>query len=194
VYREIRPGLSMACSKSSPRALLWALGAALTLMLLVSASSTASAFDLGGYKARAEATLAELNAKRLANSKATLARLDEMVALGIVGVREYSAHHPQYAKLMDAVVADSQAMKGMTDVALEDKWGETGTGGDAVGIPLKSLPEHGQERDYIELVVGPAQQYILVKQWQSTKKARWLEQARGEAVELLKHLKEMQSE
>src|SRR3954454_24804595 len=121
----------MACSKSSPRALLWALGAALTLMLLVSASSTASAFDLGGYKARAEATLAELNAKRLADSKATLARLDEMIALGIVGVREYGAHHPQYAKLMDAVVANAQAMKGMTDVELENKWGETGTGGNA---------------------------------------------------------------
>ena len=194
MHREIRAGLPMARPQGSPRALLWALGAALALALLVSAPSAASAFDLGGYRARAEATLAELNAKRLADSNATLARLDEMIALGSAGVREYGARHPQYAKLMDAVVADSQAMKGMTDVELEEKWGEAGTGGDAVGVPLKSLPEHGQERDYIELVVGPAQQYILVKQWQSTKKARWLEQARDEAVELLKHLEDMRGE
>ena len=37
-------------------------------------------------------------------------------------------------------------------------------------------------------VVGPAHQYIFVKKWESAKKARWLEQARDEAVELLKHL------
>ena len=85
-------------------------------------------------------------------------------------------------------------MKGMTDVQIEEKWGETGTGGDAVGIPLKSLPETGEQRAFLELVVGPATQYIFVKKWQSAKRARWLEQARDEAVELLKHLGSIQAE
>jgi len=158
------------------------------LSILASAFSSAWAFDRAGYKARAEATLAELNTKRLADSKATLARLDEMMALGIVGMKEYGIAHPKYARLMEVAIADSQAMKGMTDAELEEKWGEQGYGGDAVGIPLKSLPDLGEERAYLELVVGPAQQYIFVKKWESTKKARWLEPARDEAVELLRHL------
>jgi hypothetical protein len=44
------------------------------------------------------------------------------------------------------------------------------------------------------LVVGPATQYIFVKKWQSAKRAKWLEQARDEAVELLKHLETIQHE
>jgi hypothetical protein len=157
-------------------------------LALAAGSSDARAFDRGGFKARAEATLAELNTKRLGDSKATLARLDEMIALGIVGMKEYGARQPRYAKLMDAAIADSQAMKGMTDVEIEEKWGEKGIGGDAVGVPLKSLEDFGEERAYLELAVGPARQYIFVKKWESAKKARWLEQARDEGVELLKHL------
>jgi hypothetical protein len=48
----------------------------------------ARAFDKAGYKARAETTLAELNTKQLADSRATLARLDEMIAIGMVGMKE----------------------------------------------------------------------------------------------------------
>ena len=170
-----------------------AAGTLALLLVLGAAPSAAWAFDRGGFKARAEATLAELNTKRLADSRATLARLDEMLALGIVGLKEYGASHPKYAKLMDAAIADSQAMKRMTDVEIEEKWGENGTAGDALGIPLKSLADFGEERAYLELVVGPAHQYIFVKRWESTKKARWLEQARDEAVELLKHLEAVRS-
>jgi hypothetical protein len=168
---------------------------ALGLFLTLAAGPAGtSGFDLNGYKTRAEVTLAELNTKRLVDSKATLARLDEMIALGIVGMKEYGAQHPKYAKLMEAAIADSQAMKGMTDVVLEEKWGETGTAGDAVGVPLKSLSDVGEQRAYLELAVGPAHQYIFVKKWESAKKARWLEQARDEAVELLKHLEVIRGE
>ena len=163
-------------------------------LALAVGSSNAWAFDRAGFKTRAEATLAELNTKRLADSKATLARLDEMVAIGIVGAKEYGAHHPKSAKLMDAVIADAQAMKGFTDVEMEEKWGEKGTGGNAVGVPLKSLADFGEERAYMELVIGPAHQYIFVKKWETAKKARWLEQARDEAVELLKHLEGVNAE
>jgi len=158
------------------------------LLAATTGLSDAWAFDINGYKSRAQATLAELNAKQLPDSKATLARLDEMIALGIDGMKEYAAHQPRYAKLMDAAVADSQAMKGMTDAQLEDKWGEKGYGGDAVGIPLKSLEESGASRAYLELIVAPTEQYIYIKRWQMVKKPRLLEQARDEAVELMKRL------
>jgi hypothetical protein len=161
------------------------------LLALAAGSTPALAFDKAGYKARAEATLAELNTKQLADSKATLARLDEMMAIGVVGMKEFGAKNPKYAKLMDAAAADCQAIKDMTDVQMEEKWGETGWGGDAVGVPLKTLANFGIERAYLELGVGPAHQYIFVKKWETARKARWLEQARDEAVELLKHLNDI---
>jgi hypothetical protein len=164
------------------------------LIVLAAPCSDAWAFDVHGFKLRAETTLAEFNAKRLADSNVTLARLDEMIVIGAAGMREYGASHPKFAKLMGAAIADVQAMKGMTDVQIEEKWGESGTGGDAVGVPLKSLGENSEPRAYLELVVGPATQYIFVKKWQSTKRAKWLEQARDETVELLKHLETIQTE
>lgn len=163
------------------------------VLALAAGSSHAWAFDREGYKARAETTLAELNTKRLTDSKATLARLDEMIALGIVAMKEYGAKNPKYAKLMDAAAADCQAIKDMTDVQMEEKWGETGWGGDAVGVPLKGLAEFGVQRAYLELGLSPAHQYIFVKKWETARKARWLEQARDEAVELLKHLNDIPS-
>ena len=114
--------------------------------------------------------------------------------MGIVGMKEFAARQPKYAKLMNAAIADAQAMKGMTDAQLEEKWGEKGYGGDAVGIPLKSLEENGAPRAYLELIVDPAEQYIYVKRWQSVKKARLLEQARDEAVELIKRLESFPEE
>ena len=46
----------------------------------------------------------------------------------------------------------------------------------------------------MELVIGPSHQYIFIKKWETAKKARWLEQARDEAVELLKHLEDVRAE
>jgi hypothetical protein len=66
---------------------------------------------------------------------------------------------------MDAAAADCQAIKDMSDVQMEEKWGETGWGGDAAGVPLKTLADFGIERAYLELGVGPAHQYIFVKKW-----------------------------
>src|SRR3954452_15903755 len=139
---------------------------AFALLLATAGASTSWAFDIDGYKARADTTLAELNTKNLPDSKATLARLDEMIAIGIAGLKEYSEREPRYARLMEAAIADSQAMKIMTDAELEEKWGEKGYGGDAVGVPLKPLNESGAPRAYLELIVAPAEQYIYIRKWQ----------------------------
>ena len=156
--------------------------------------SDAWAYDHDGYRSRAKVTLAELNAKQLPDSKATLARLDEMIAIGRAAAREYADHQPKHAKLMDAAIADSAAMKQMTDAQLEEKWGEKGYGGDAVGIPLQSLDESSTARWYLELIVSPAEQYVYVKRWQTVKKPHLLEQARDEAAELNKRLESFPEE
>jgi hypothetical protein len=172
--------------KSTTRACLHLAGL-VPFVVLVDLSS-AWAFDQSGYRSRADATLAELNAKRVPDVIATLARLDEMIAIGSVGMKEFAARQPKYAKLIDAALADALAMKNMTDAQLEEKWGEKGYGGDAVGIPLKSLDEASVARTYLELIIAPAEQYIYINRWQSVKKPRLLEQARDEAVELNKRL------
>jgi hypothetical protein len=155
-------------------------------------SASARAYDMAGFKVRLEATKAEAATKTLVDSKATLARLDEMMKIGLAGAKEYGDRQPKFAKLMAAVVADAEPMKGFTDAEIEGKWGEQGTGGDAVGIPLKSLGQFDETRAAVELIVSPAHAYIFVKKWESAQKARWLDQARDEMNELGEHLKQSQ--
>lgn len=167
-----------------------ALVAAVVLAMSVG-SAGAWAFDMAGFKSRLDATRAEAAAKTLADSKATLARLDDMVRIGIVGAKEYGDRQPKFAKLIAAVVADADAMKGFTDAELEAKWGEQGTGGDALGIPLKSLGQFDDTRAAMELIISPSHAYIFVKKWETAQKARWLDQARDELNELSEHLKQV---
>jgi hypothetical protein len=162
------------------------LGALLVAMTVV--SSGAWAADMNGFKTRLDATKAEVVTKRLTDSNATLVRLAEMIKIGEARATEYGAQHAQFAKLMAAVVADADAMKGFTDAEIEGKWGEQGSGGDAVGVPLKSLGQFDETRAAMELIVGPAHAYIFVKKWQTAQKARWLDQANDELSELSKHL------
>jgi hypothetical protein len=150
------------------------------------------AMDMAGFKSRLETTKAEAAAKTLSDSKATLARLDEMIKIGVAGAKEYSDRQPKFAKLMAAVVGDVEAMKGFTDAEIEAKWGEQGTGGDAVGIPLKSLGQFDDTRAAMELIVSPAHAYIFVKKWETAQKSRWLDQAKDELTELGEHLKHVQ--
>jgi hypothetical protein len=124
----------------------------------------------------------------LADSKATLARLDELVTIGTVALREYGAKNPKYAKLMEAVIANSADMKTYSDSQLEDIWGEKGTGGDAVGVPLKSLGDFDPSRNVMELVIGPSAAYIHIKKWQTAQRAKWLDQASDELHETAEHL------
>jgi hypothetical protein len=56
-------------------------------------------------------------------------------------------------------------------------------------LPSQTGSQFGEERAYLELIVGPAHTYIFVKKWESTKKTRWLEQAKDELNELLEHTK-----
>jgi hypothetical protein len=149
------------------------------------------AFDQAGYQARLDTTRAELVKKTLADSKATLARLDEIVAIGIVAAREYGAKNPKYAKLMEAVIANTPDMKTYSDAQIEEKWGEKGTGGDAAGVPLKSLGDFDPPRNVMELIIGPSTAYVLIKKWETAQRAKWLDQASDELHETAEHLNRM---
>jgi hypothetical protein len=146
------------------------------------------AFDRAAYLARLDATRAELVKKTLADSKTTLARLDELVTIGTVALREYGAKNPKYAKLMEAVIANASDMKTYSDSQLEDLWGEKGNGGDAVGVPLKSLGDFDPTRNVMELIIGPSAAYIHIKKWQTAQRAKWLDQASDELHETAEHL------
>jgi hypothetical protein len=156
--------------------------------LVLTTVRPAWAFDQAAYLARLDATRAELVKKTLADSKATLARLDELVTIGIVALREYGAKNPKYAKLMEAVIANAPDMKTYSDSQLEDIWGEKGNGGDAVGVPLKSLGDFDPTRNVMELIIGPSAAYIHIKKWQTAQRAKWLDQASDELHETAEHL------
>jgi hypothetical protein len=162
------------------------------LLAMVVSSTGAWAFDKVGFKSRLETTTTELATKTLVDSKATLARLDEMIKIGEAGAKEYGDRQPKFAKLMAAVTADADAMNGFTDAEIEGKWGEQGSGGDAVGIPLKSLGQFDETRAEIELIVSPAHAYIFIKKWETAQKSRWLDQAKDELTELSEHVKQAQ--
>jgi hypothetical protein len=155
------------------------------------ATSPAFAFDMAGFRSRLDASVAEVKAKSLSDPKTTMARLDEMIALGKVGAKEYGEHAPKFAKLMDAVVADAEAMRGLTDEEIEAKWGEDGNAGDAVGVPLKSLGQFDETRAHMELVIGPAHAYIFLKKYAANHKAALLDKAADELAELAEHLKQV---
>jgi predicted outer membrane lipoprotein len=163
-------------------------------VLLASAFAvdSACAFDLSGFRARLDATTAEVKAKSIGDPKATLARLDEMIELGKVGAQEYATRQPKFARLMSAAIADAEAMRALTDTQIEDKWGENGSAGDAVGVPLKSLGQFDETRAYLELMVSPAHTYIFLKKWQSGHKSQMLDKASDELAELAEHLKQVQ--
>jgi hypothetical protein len=160
----------------------------LSLALVAGAAVPALAFDAAGYQSRLDATRAEVASKTLANPDATLARLDEMVAIGIVAAREYAAKEPKYAKLMDAVIANASDMKTYSETQLEDLWGEEGSGGDAVGIKLSSIGAEDPPRNVMELIIAPSMAAILVKKWETTQRAKWLTQAGDELKEVSEHL------
>lgn len=149
----------------------------------------ADAFDLQGFKARLDTTKAEMQGSTLADPKATVARLNEMIAIGKVGAKEYAARQPKFAKLMDLAVADANSMASLTDAEIEDKWGEQGTAGNAAGIPLKTLGQFDETRAYLELMVSPAHAVIFVKKYAATHKPALVEKTRDELAELSEHLK-----
>lgn len=154
-------------------------------------AAQASAFDLAGYRARLDATLAEVKGKPPADAGAWLARLDEMIAIGKAGAQEYAARAPQFAKLMTLAIDDATAMRTLTDGEIEDKWGESGSAGDAVGIPLKTLGQFDETRAHLELIVGPSHTYIYLKKWQATHKRAQLDKAADELGELSEHLNQV---
>ncbi len=153
------------------------------------AATQAWAFDAAGYRAKLDAVAASVQAKSLGDGSAALQQLDDMVVLGKAGAQEYAAREPKFARLMAAAVAAADGMHGMTDQEIEDSWGESGSAGDAAGVPLKSLGQFDATRAYLELMVGPSHAYIFLKKWQTTHKQILLNKATDELAELAEHLK-----
>jgi hypothetical protein len=165
------------------------LGALCVGVTLVLATANAWAFDKAAYIGKLEAVSASVKDKSLGDGKAALTQLEELVQLGKVGAQDYGAEQPGFAKLMAATVANADDMRKLTDPEIEDLWGESGSGGDAAGVSLKSLGQFDRTRANIELVVGPSHAYIFLKKWQTTHKAQLLDKTADELAELSVHLK-----
>lgn len=152
-------------------------------------SHGATAFEVSRYEALTKETIQELVAGKIANPDATLARLKQAMEIGITGCKEYIAKHPEDAPILSKVIIEAPGMTKMTAEQLEEAWGDDGTAGDSVGRPLKTVDNNGVTRGFMDLVVHPARAYDLVVEFGKSHDVHALEEAKGELVESLEHLK-----
>lgn len=117
---------------------------------------SSQAMDAASYRTLTSETIKELVSGDVKDVPATIARLEKAMELGIAGCKEHAAASPNDAKLMDLVVAQAPAMKAMKAEALEESWGDEGTAGDAISVPLKSIDQFSATRNYVDVVVHPA--------------------------------------
>ena len=152
-------------------------------------SQGAAALEGARYESLTKETIQELVAGKVPNTQATFARLDQAMQIGIAGCKEYIAKHPEDAKLLDKVIAEAPGMTTMTAEELEEAWGDEGKAGDSVGRPLKNIDNNGVTRGFLDIVVHPARAHDLIVEFDKTHDVHALEEAKGELVEALGHLK-----
>jgi hypothetical protein len=85
-------------------------------------------------------------------------------------------------------------MTTVTAEALEESWGDEGNAGDSVGKPLKDVPNDGALRAFVDLVVHPARATDFIQAFDTNHNKKALEEAKGELLEVLEHLKKATSE
>ncbi len=166
--------------------------AALIILSLASVplfSNAAAALESAQYEKLATQTIQELVGGKVADASATFARLDQAMQIGIAGCKEYIAKHPEDAALLGKVIAEAPNMTKMTADELEEAWGDEGKAGDSVGRPLKNIDNNGVTRGFLDIVVHPARAHDLIVEFGKTHDAHALEEAKGELVEALGHLK-----
>jgi hypothetical protein len=148
----------------------------------------ARAADLDGYLSLAHMTVRELVSGELADPRATQDRLKKIMQIGIETCRDRAKSNPDEARLLELVVAEAPKMTSMKPEALEDAWGDDGTAGDAAGVPLSSLDQFADVRNYLDLVVHPARAHDYIETYVQTKDRQALVQAKGELVEVIEHV------
>jgi hypothetical protein len=165
--------------------------AAVAVLALALPPSWARAMDVSSYKSLVDETLKELVSGKIADIDATLHRQEKLIEIGKAGCTEFAGIEPKYAKLMALVVASADGMKAMLPDDLEAAWGDEGSGGDTLGVPLKSLDQFSKTRSYIDTVVHPATAFLWLQQYKTKKDKQALERAKGELKEVLEHLKKI---
>jgi hypothetical protein len=110
------------------------------------------------------------------------------MAIGVEACREWAEKSPADAKLMELVIADAPGMTAMKPEKLEDQWGDEGTAGEAVGVPLSSLDQFSEVRNHLDLVVHPARAHDFIESYVQAKDRQALVQSKGELIEVIEHV------
>jgi hypothetical protein len=156
-------------------------------------SHGASAMDAASYEALTKDTVKELVAGKFPDVAASLARLEKAMTLGMEACEEFAKASPADAALMAHAVKSAPGMKAMKPEELENQWGDEGVAGDAIGKPLKAIDQFSMARNYLDLVVHPARAYDYIVSWKASGDKQDLEQAKGELIEVLEHLKKIKA-
>ncbi|WP_406856654.1 hypothetical protein ABEG18_03195 [Alsobacter sp. KACC 23698] len=153
----------------------------------------ASAMDAVGYESLTKDTVKELVAGSFPDVAKSLSRLEKAMTLGIEACEEYAKANPADAVLIAHAVKATPGMKAMKPDELEAQWGDEGVAGDAIGRPLKDMDQFSMTRNYIDLIVHPARAYDYIVSWKASGDKQELEQAKGELIEVLEHLKKIKA-
>jgi hypothetical protein len=167
---------------------------ALGLLLATSAVLPASAADLAGYSKLVTETLQSFISGKVDNIPALVAKQDAAIEIGIAACTEHAATHPDVAKLLQLVIASVPKMKTMSAEKLEDVWGDEGTGGDEIGMPLSKIGQFGEVRNFLDLIVHPARARAYLTEFQASKSKSAIDEAKAELVEVLEHVKKIEAQ
>ena len=165
--------------------------ALVALAILCGLSVPAYAADYDTYKKLTKESIADLSAG-VPDPDAFIAKESQLMEIGIAAAKEHAAAYPDDAKIMDVLVSSAPAMKIMSPQQLEDAWGDKGTAGDAIGLHLKDMEQFSLVHDHIDAVVHPARAAAFVRGYKSNKDKSALQEAKGELVEVLVHIKKIE--
>lgn len=167
---------------------------AAAVLAFLAATVQAKAADLDRYLTLTQMTVKELVSGTLADPRATQDRLKKIMEIGIEACRDRIKANPGEAKLLELVIAEAPKMVTMKPEALEDAWGDEGTAGEAVGVPLSSLDQFSEVRNFLDIVVHPARAHDFIESYVQTKDRQALVQAKGELIEVIEHVKLMRNQ
>ncbi len=148
-------------------------------------ASPATALDLEHFESLVDKTIAIIDGDDI-DVDQLYKYQDELIQLGVEGVKGYGAAHADFSTAMSIVAISAEEMKALNLVDIETDWHEGGVLEEA-GVDTDTLYEDDVATTYMEAVIHPATAFIAVRAYEVTGDEEYLEQVRFELEEIVDH-------
>ncbi len=157
-------------------------------------AGAAQAFDHARYTTLARSGLSDISAL-IQNTPVDPARLratlDEMLALGVQGCRDFLDQPTAHAKLIELVLEQSSTMTRLSTAEISAQW-YRGDLPKKHGIDIVALDHFGDiSINYMDSIVHPATAQILLREYLATGDLFSLKAARHELKEAIEHVERL---